>query len=216
MKAKQLKLDRKLVLEFTIIVVGVFVALAAESWWSEREDRQLEREIVEDMIVEFESNIRILNTDIAENVEAGKRIGMLNDLSDDQLLAIDDDVLIEQLGSYLTWAGFDPEMGSVQAFLESGNTGAFSERRLRLLLSRWSGLLVKNRRVNLQAVDFQHIALLPAVAEASSDLTWSSSERRELRNLFSHLLTLQGFVVNNQRELLSAAEDILAFLRDEH
>ena len=32
------------------------------------------------MIVEFESNVRILNSDIAENVEAGKVFGMLNDL----------------------------------------------------------------------------------------------------------------------------------------
>ena len=202
-------------MEFTVIVVGVFIALAAETWWSEREERRFEREIRADMIVEFESNIRILDADIAENEEANHRIGMLDSLDDDALLALDDNTISEQLVPYLQWAGFDPEMGSVQAFVESGNVGAFSDRQLRLLLARWSGLLVKNRRVNLQAVDFQHGTVLPVIARASSDLVWSSNERRELRVLLSHLLALHGFVLNNQRELRAAATDILTFLRDE-
>ena len=169
-----MKLDRKLVFEFTIIVVGVFVALAAESWWSEREERQFEREIREDMIVEFESNIRILDADIAENEEAGNLIGMLNALDDEALLTLDDNKLSEQVVPYLRWAGFDPEMGSVQAFVENGNVGAISDRQLRLLLARWSGLLVKNRRVNLQAVDFQHGAVLPLVEQRTAGATRTS------------------------------------------
>jgi len=209
-----LKIDRKLIVEFTVIVVGVFVALAAETWWSEREERQFEREIRADMIVEFESNILILDADIAENEEAYNRIGMLDGLDDDALLALDDNKISEQLVPYLQWAGFDPEMGSVQAFVESGNVGAFSDRQLRLLLARWSGLLVKNRRVNLQAVDFQHGTVLPVIARASADQVWSSDERHELRALLSHLLALHGYVLNNQRELRAAATDILAFLRD--
>lgn len=216
MDTKQLKFDRTFVVEFTIVVVGVFVALAAETWWSEREERQFEREIREDMIVEFEANIRILDADIAENEEARNRIGMLDSLDDDALLAIDDSKISEHLVPYLQWAGFDPEIGSIQAFIENGNVGAISDRQLRLLLSRWSGLLVKNRRINLQAVDFQHIAVQPFVARANSDHVWSNSERRELRALLSHLLALQGFVLINQRELREAATDILTFLRDEH
>jgi len=202
--------------EFAIIVAGVFVALAAETWWSEREERQFEREIREDMIVEFEANIRILDADITENEEARNRIGMLDDLNDDALLALDDSNISEQLVPYLQWAGFDPEIGSIQAFIENGNVGAISDRQLRLLLSRWSGLLVKNRRVNLQAVDFQHIAVQPFVAHASSDQAWSRSERWELRALLSQLLTLQGFVLDNQRKLREAATDILTFLRAEN
>ena len=216
MGARQLKIDRTMIVEFTVIVVGVFVALAAETWWSEREERRVEREIRADMIVEFESNILILNADIAENEEAYSRIGMLDSLDDGALLALDDKRISEQLVPYLQWAGFDPEMGSVQAFVESGNVGAFSDRQLRLLLARWSGLLVKNRRVNLQAVDFQHGTVLPVIARASADQVWSSDERRELRALLSHLLALHGYVLNNQRELRAAATDILSFLRDEH
>lgn len=214
MSETRLETSRKLSVEFVVIVAGVFVALAAESWWSEREDRRFERELREDMIVEFESNVRILDADIEENEEVQNLMGALIGLSDDSVLALTDTKLSEQLEPYLRWAGFDPEMGSVQAFVESGNVGAISDRELRLLLARWAGLLEKRRRVNLQAVDFQHHEVLPVIARASSDQVWSSSERRQLRTLLGHLYTLHSFVFNNQQELRSAAHDILDFLRD--
>ena len=214
MRFRRPEINRKLVVEFVVIVAGVFVALAAESWWSEREDRQFERELREDMIVEFESNIRILDSDIAINEEARKRFALLDGLTDDALRALPDTVLTEQLGTYVTWAGFDPEMGSVQAFVESGNVGAISDRELRLLLAQWAGRLEKRRRVNLQAVEFQNHELLPVIARSGSDRLWSPVERRELRALLSNMLFLQGFVIANQEELRVAASDILVFLRD--
>jgi hypothetical protein len=210
----RIKVDRRLVVEFAVIVAGVFVALAAESWWSEREDRRFERELREDMVVEFESNLHILDADIAENEKAYKRIGMLEGISDDTLFALADSTLSEQFGPYMQWAGFDPEMGSVQAFIENGNIVAISDRELRQLLARRAGLLEKRRRINLQAVDFQHSHVTPAIASASGDGTWSTSERRELRTLLSHLLVLHGFVLRNQQELRQDAQDILIFLRD--
>jgi hypothetical protein len=215
MSNKRLKPGRKLMVEFVVIVTGVFIALAAESWWSERENRRIERELREDIIVEFESNIQILDADIAENEESRKRIGMLNGLSDEALLALDDSMLSEQFEPYLQWAGFDPEMGSIQAFVDSGNVGTISDRELRLLLSRWAGLLEKRRRVNLQAVDFQHREVLPAIARASSDRIWTINERRELRTLLGHLYTVHFFVLDNQLQLRQAAYDIQSFLREE-
>jgi len=214
MDIKKLGLTPKLVVEFVVIVAGVFVALAAESWWSEREDRQYERELREDMIAEFEANLRILDADIATNEEVPKLIGMFVDITDDALFALADAELSQQLNPYLNWAGFDPEMGSVQAFVESGNIGAIADRELRLLLARWAGLLEMRRRYNLQAVDFQHREIMPVVARASADGKWSTSERREMRTLLGAFFALHGIVLANQYELRQAANDVLIFLRD--
>ena len=204
----------KLVPEFLVIVIGVFIALAAESWWSEREERQFERQLREDMVAEFAANLDILEADIAQNEQVGEWIGLLTALSDEELFALADVALAEELGPYLNWAGFDPAMGSVQALVESGNLAAVGERELRLRLARWAGLLEQRRRFNLQAVDFQHREVLPIIARAGSDGTWSQPERRELRTLLSYLLELHGIVLENQRELRVAAEDILTFLRN--
>ena len=118
------------------------------------------------------------------------------------------------IGDWLDWAGFDPEMGSAQALVESGNIGAIADRGLRLRLSRWAGLLEEKRRFNLQAVDFQMHRVAPVVARASSDRDWSEPERREVRALLRNLGVLQDGVRGNQVRLREAAEEILAYLRE--
>jgi|GEM_PF-4952506 len=78
----------ELLQEFIVIVIGVFVALAAESWWSERQDRRIQREIREDMVAEFEANIRILEADLVANERARPRMAILEGLSDEALMAL--------------------------------------------------------------------------------------------------------------------------------
>ena len=208
------KRTKQLSREFVVVVVGVFIALAAESWWSEREDRRFEREIREDMLVEFESNARILIADIAFNEGARELVAKLSGLSDEALLAIPDVVLSQQFGngSFVS-AGFDPELGSVQALVESGNLNAVGDRKLRLRLSRWDGLLEQCRRKNTLAVEFDN-SLTPLIVRAGSDLHWSDIERRELRALLDSVLQFFDTRVICQRELLGEAQDILAFLHE--
>jgi hypothetical protein len=200
--------------EFVVVVVGVFVAVAAESWWSEREDRQFEREIREDMLVEFESNVRILDADVAFNEEARELIAALSGLSDEALFAIPDAVLSMQFGSgNLVSAGFDPELGSVQALVQSGNLGAVGDRELRLRLSRWTGLLEQCRRKNIQGVNLEK-SMMPLIVQAGSDLSWSEAERRELQAFLDNALGFFDIRVVCQHELRGAAQDILVFLRE--
>ena len=123
-----------------------------------------------------------------------------------------DDTLSKNLGDAMVWAGFDPEMGSAQALVESGNIGAIGDRTLRLLLSRWAGLLEEKRRFNLQTVDFQMHRVTPVVARASADNEWTDGERREVRELLRSLGMLRDGVMANQRRLQSAAHEILAYL----
>lgn len=200
--------------EFVVVLLGVFLALAAESWWSEREDRRFERELREDIFLEFEANVRILESDLAVNDTSNARMNLLNILSDQELLSRPDEELTAQLGGYLNWAGFDPEMGIVQALVESGNVGAVNDRTLRLHLSRWAGLLEEKRRFNLQAVDFQNQAVVPAVARVTADLRWTDAERREVRALFETLSQLQASVIMNQQRLLGTAREIQRYLED--
>lgn len=204
----------ELLQEFIVIVIGVFVALAAESWWSEREDRRIEREIREDMVAEFEANIRILEADLAENERARPRMAILEGLSDEALMALTDEQMTGMFYPSIDWAGFDPEMGTVQALVESGNLAVVSDREMLLGLARWTGLLENNRRFNLQAVQFQQREVVPSFARAAADGRWSASERRELQIGLSQFVRLFDTTVDNQRQLLATAQDILVFLQE--
>jgi hypothetical protein len=199
--------------EFAVVVLGVFVALAAESWWSERAERRYERELREDMRAEFEANLRILEADLAANDTAHARVTAFSQLGADQLEGMSSQDVTAAIGSWLSWSGFDPEMGTAQALVESGNVGAIADRELRLLLSRWAGLLEEKRRFNLQAVDFQMHRVAPMISHAAADREWTGPERREARDLLAALATLQSGVIENQGRLQSAARDILDYLQ---
>jgi len=209
-----MKSTKQLFREFAVVVVGVFVALAAESWWSEREERRFEREIREDMLVEFEENVRILDTDIALNEGFRKLSAPLSGLSDEALFAIPDNVLSAKFGSGISVsAGFDPELGIAQALVESGNLGAVGDRDLRLRLSRWDGLLEQCRRKNVISVEFD-ASIAPVIVRAGSDLHWSEIERRQLRALLDNVLQYFDTRVVCQYELRGEAQGLLVYLHE--
>ncbi len=212
MNAETLRTFKKLSVDFGVIVIGVFVALAAESWWSEREQRQYERDIRDDMIVEFEANVRILDSDIAANETARARLAALIESPGVSLFALDDAALLDELHAVSGWEGFDPEMGSAQAFVESGNVATINDRELRQLMARWAGLLEMRRRFNLQAVEFGLFVTTPVFSKASADGEFSANERRELHALLLQDGQLRATVVENQMALRETAQQILSYL----
>lgn len=196
--------------EFAIIVVGVFVALVAQSWWSERQERQIEREVREDIAAEFETNIRILESDLATNQAERPKMTFLQNLDGKALMAISDEQLTVAFQKSGWWAGFDPEMGNVQAMVESGSTLIVSDRAMRLKLARWTGLLELNRRFNLQATQYEQRELRPAFIRSAADGRWTPSERREMQLHLNEFLVFFDTTVENQHQLLRTAQEILA------
>jgi hypothetical protein len=55
---------------------------------------------------------------------------------------------------------------------------------------------------------------MPSFAMAAADRQWSASERREMQILMSQLVRLFDVTVDNQRQLLDTARNILVFLQD--
>ena len=208
-KLLQFKRVLRFLVEFGVIALGVFLALAAESWWAGSEDRRFEYELREDIRVEFQANLRILKADIASNDKYQIKLGSLSELSDVELLAIPSEELTEQLKFSVDWAGFDPEMGIVQALVESGNVSVISDREVRLHLSQWAGLLKEKRRFNLQTVEFELNHVVPVIARVTADQVWTDMERREVRTLLEIVSNLHLGVVRNQRRLHAVALIIL-------
>ena len=203
---------RKLLVEFSVVVVGVFLALAAESWWSDRQERAFEREVREDMVAEFEANLRILEADLAGNEESRLFLAEISSMPEAELLAIPDQEMNDRYRAFPSWQGFDPEMGFAQALVESGNLHVIRDRDLRLGLSRWAGLLEEKRRFNLQAVDAQLDIIVPTVAALSADEIWTAAERRHAQTLYRTMALLHSYVLDNQQRLRSAARDVLLAL----
>ena len=199
----------KLAAEFSVIVAGVLVALFAETWWSERDNRQFEEELISDMADEFEVNVSILNADMAENDKVIGHIDEIIAMSTEDLAVLTDDEaskLFEPFG--LLFANFDPAMGISRALVQSGDLAAVDSRGLRLALANWSGLLEEKARFSRNAHGIV-AQLAGVVAVAQSDGQWSQSERQEVKFRVQYLRDLSGLVVNNQNKLRTLAVEIV-------
>lgn len=199
----------KLAAEFTVIVAGVLVALFAEAWWSERDSRQFEEELINDMADEFEVNVSILNTDLAENVKVIGHIDEIIAMSTEDLAVLTDDEvskLFEPFG--LLFFNFDPAIGISRALVQSGDLAAVESRGLRLALANWSALLEEKARFSRNAHEMV-AQLAGVVAVAQSDGQWSQSERREVKFRVQYLRDLSGLVIDNQNKLRTLAVKIV-------
>ena len=119
-----------------LIVVGVLLALFAESAWSERGDRAREREILSDLLEEFRSNEARLLSDMEGNAaafeaEAAWVAAAINaePVSSDSLSA---------LFFKARWGDrFDPVTGVLRSVLEGGELGLIRDTQLRAAVAGW-------------------------------------------------------------------------------
>ena len=204
----------RLVVEFIVIVAGVLVALAAESWWSERQARAYEDELRGDMLDEFEVNRSILKNDLAENAGVMRGVRDIVEMSPDVIERLSDSEVDEHLRPLVgsSYAGFDPAMGVARALVQSGDLAAIADRELRLLLAEWSARLDEKQRFTLNSTDFFLNHLNPRIAVLGSDRSWTAAERLEIQELLRLHLMLLETLVTNQERLLEVADHIVDHL----
>jgi hypothetical protein len=203
----------RLAAEFTVIVIGVLVALVLESWWSEREERRFESEIRADLVDEFRQNLDILASDQEANARMQTKADAVLEATDTELFAIPAAELTSWADpGFYEWSLFDPYMGSAQALVQSGNLGVVSDRELRQRLSVWAGLLVEKERYGFMVTNTLFMQHFPLVAQIEADGIWSPDERREFRVILGQTTFLADLVRQNHERLQATAQDILDYL----
>ena len=196
--------------EFVLIVVGVLVALLAESWWSERQDQRAERQMLVDAITEFQENIEILDTDISGNNAVYEYLLGVEAMSDSELMAISDEEASELLAIENQHnAAFDAAMGIIDAMVRNGDLRFITDDELRGHLARWSALLTRSNRMELQHTKAQLDGLWRKVPEFKADGKWDIEERREIREILVTTKFTLKLVIDTMVELRATAEKVL-------
>ena len=131
---------RGLFLEITVVVVGILIAFALDSWWDRRAQASQER-----------TYLRALRSDFAENVErlgsaAARQEGI--ELAGRQLLALSRsrtpagvDTVRILLGRVFNSGRFEPVMGAYEAIVNSGGLAQISDDSLRAALAAFASHL---------------------------------------------------------------------------
>jgi hypothetical protein len=215
MKSSKLSQIKSSVGEFSLIVVGVLVALLAESWWSERQDRQVEQQILVDAATEFRQNIEILDADISKNNDVYDYLLRVEAMSGPELFALSDievsDLFAPENQSN---AAFDPAMGSIDALVRGGDLRFITDHEFRGHLTRWSALLTQTARMDLQHTDFQIAGLYLVVPAFEADSKWTDEERRQIRNMLILTMGTLKLSMDTMIELRATAERVLERLAE--
>lgn len=199
--------------EFGLIVVGVLVALLAESWWSERQDRLVEQQILIDATEEFRQNIEILDADISKNNEVYGYLLRMEAMSDSELFGLTDIEASDLLAiENQVEAAFDSAIGSVDALVRSGDLRFISDHELRGHLARWSALLTHSARVSLMHTEQQIHGLQMLVPEFEADSKWTNEERRQIKVMLIQMKGTLEMIMETMAAQRENAETVLGRL----
>jgi hypothetical protein len=215
MSSKKLSQIKSSVGEFSLIVVGVLVALLAESWWSERQDRLVEQQILVDATTEFRQNIEILDADISRNDDVYDYLLRMEAMSDLELFALSDIEAAELLATANQFeAAFDPAVGSVDALVRGGDLRFIKDYELRGHLARWSALVTQSTRMSLMHTDLQIEGVLTLVPAFEADGKWSNEERRHIKGMLLEMKGTLEMITETMTELRATAERVLERLAE--
>ena len=147
---------KRLLADFTVIVAGVLIALAVNSWWERHEERKRAEEYLEQLLVDFQQTERRL---------AGAIEG------DTRMLQRVDSVVVRALHGPLPPADslqfptgynqFEPLVGTLNALVEGGDLRLLRNDSIRFELIAYSSLLAQTD------ISLRH----------TENLVWRSTER---------------------------------------
>ena len=123
--------------ELAVIVVGVLIALGAQSLAQEIADRRAEQEFIDDLLAEFQTNEAQLQSDIFETRQAVEAADRWRAGAVASSAAVDGSAT-DAYAASLNPARFDPISGSLRSLIDGGELGLIRNRELRAALAGWN------------------------------------------------------------------------------
>ena len=153
----------KLLAELLVIVVGVFIALAADAAWDDYTEGRRESGVLADLLNEFRDHEARLSTDIQTNELAHAAALQYGAVLRGEL-EISGDSLTRLVDRSQRGARFDPLTGTLSSLLDGGELSLIGDPELRRALAAW-GDRVDEARATSEAMSSNRRAILPLLAE---------------------------------------------------
>ena len=164
----------------TIIVFGVLIALWADAAWEERTDRLREREVLSDLLEEFQENETVLE----ENIEANTRSEAAFTAWAGAMLGtapVSSDSLLVLWIASTDWARFDPVTGALRSLLDGGELRIIQDQDLRRALAGWSDRTEEALSTSRDVV-LEFSGLTPMLLSLQPGTSYSLGERIAIAN----------------------------------
>ena len=133
---------KRLLAEFTVIVAGVLIALAVDSWWERRQERSRAREYVQQLLVDFETTERRLRSTIEAETQRLEGVTTVIDRALRGPWPQADSLELPTGYNY-----FEPLKGTLTALIEGGDLRLLRSDSVRFELIAFSALLHETETV---------------------------------------------------------------------
>jgi hypothetical protein len=185
------ELSARLIAEFAIVVLGVTIALWADSWVTAREDRAEETARLHALQDNVTTTLADLRDEIENStgaIDALRKLVGQGDLPHDEVRGL-------LRYGLLYGPNFSPELNVYDDLKNSGELALLTDRRLRQALARMDAQL---KRFQLAQVDLASVQLL--------DIDSYLIDETDLRPLYGTDLGLDWTTVNGQRDFEFVAD----------
>jgi len=131
---------KRISVEAMAIVASILLAFAIDAWWENRIEREVEQEVLANLLVEFElTKVELGRTlkGLTESQNAAKKLLTFAGKS----LSADDNAVTDQLFIELYFFTFDPPSGALDSLIGAGQLNLILNTELRMQLAGWPGLV---------------------------------------------------------------------------
>lgn len=133
--------------EIILVVIGILIALQINNWNENRKNRLLEQQLLQALLIEFETNLVNLDQVIGFNDSNIKNSVSLGQYTGPALPEFNEKELSElMVGIFKIEPRFMPSQGTVMEVINSGKLSVLSDAKLRKALSDWQSTLESVKR----------------------------------------------------------------------
>ena len=144
--------------EIILVVIGILIALQINDWNENRKNSIAEQKLLNALLIEFESNLKILEDNIKLNDSNIKNSLLLGEHTNPNLSSFNEkEISLLLLGVFKDEPRFFPIQGTIEEIINSGKLSILSNSNLRKALSDWQSKVDNINRQEVYVVERRDI-----------------------------------------------------------
>jgi hypothetical protein len=149
--------------EIVILVLGILIAFALDSWWDDQKANRWERVQLQALSAEFSTNLAHVDSVILAHENTASDVRQLLDFATQNPAGATAEFPDSVVTKLIAWRTSELTMGALDALLASGDLGEIRSPLLRRQLTAWKALVLDAQEKESLARDFIEYVLTPTM-----------------------------------------------------
>ena len=138
---------RYFISELLIVVAGILIALSLNSWREDNADKNREQFYLKSLKTDFEQSLASLNEILDQNLESDASVKNLLRVIGSRNTSLSNDSTKKLFVKLFGFNRFVPASGTYKEIISSGSLQVLNNDELRIALSSWDDMIIRNRQL---------------------------------------------------------------------